>query len=78
MVPVTFIVVPRSSSPSRPREEASEDTEIANGTLLLDEAEERFLRNLGWVPDEEDHVPELTQEEISQMQKILSAQKCQK
>lgn len=26
--------------------------------------EEKFLRNLGWVPDEECHIPELTEEEI--------------
>jgi len=28
------------------------------------EDEEKFLRNLGWLPEEEVHVPELTQEEI--------------
>jgi len=28
------------------------------------EDEEKFLRNLGWLPEEEDHVPELTEEEI--------------
>jgi len=32
--------------------------------LLSLEDEERFLRNLGWVPEEEAHVPELTEEEI--------------
>lgn len=80
VVPVSFVVMPRSASPSAPsREEGtSDDTEIANATLVLDADEERFLRNLGWVPDEEDHVPALTPEEISQMQRILSAQKCQK
>ena len=32
--------------------------------LLSPEDEEKFLRDLGWVPEEEDHVPELTEEEI--------------
>jgi len=31
--------------------------------------EERFLRDLGWVPEEEAHVPELTEEEILEVQK---------
>jgi len=35
------------------------------------EDEERFLRNLGWVPEEEDHVPELTEEEILETKKFL-------
>jgi len=35
------------------------------------EDEERFLRNLGWVPEEESHVPELTEEEILEVKNYL-------
>jgi len=38
--------------------------------LLSLEDEERFLRDLGWVPEEEDHVPELTEEEILEANKL--------
>eukprot|EP01117_Protostelium_nocturnum_P002415 TRINITY_DN130_c0_g4_i1.p1 TRINITY_DN130_c0_g4~~TRINITY_DN130_c0_g4_i1.p1 ORF type:complete len:390 (-),score=157.21 TRINITY_DN130_c0_g4_i1:180-1349(-) len=31
---------------------------------------EKFLRNMGWVPEEEDHVPELTEEEINEASSI--------
>eukprot|EP01119_Soliformovum_irregulare_P010885 TRINITY_DN2681_c0_g1_i2.p5 TRINITY_DN2681_c0_g1~~TRINITY_DN2681_c0_g1_i2.p5 ORF type:complete len:333 (-),score=72.85 TRINITY_DN2681_c0_g1_i2:2526-3524(-) len=78
VVPVTFIVMPRSAPITSKDQSPDQDSEIANATLILDADEERFLRNLGWVPDEEDHVPALTPEEISQMQRTLNAQKCQK
>lgn len=35
------------------------------------EAEENFLRTLGWVPEEEDHVPELTEEEIQEVKRFI-------
>lgn len=38
------------------------------------EDEERFLRTLGWVPDEEDHVPELDDSEIEEVRLKLGSQ----
>lgn len=40
----------------------------------LAEDEERFLRLLGWVPEEEDHVPELEEEEIAEVRLKLNSQ----
>lgn len=39
----------------------------------LAEDEERFLRLLGWVPEEEDHVPELEEEEIAEVRHKLNS-----
>jgi len=36
------------------------------------EDEEKFLRNLGWVPEEEEKIPELTQDEIVQVKNHLN------
>lgn len=36
-------------------------------SITSEEDEEKFLRNLGWVPEEEDHVPELTEDEIKDL-----------
>jgi hypothetical protein len=38
------------------------------------EDEERFLRLLGWVPDEEDHVPELEEDEIAEVRLKINSQ----
>jgi len=38
----------------------------------MDEAEERFLRLLGWVPEEEDHVPCLEEDEIAEARERLA------
>jgi len=38
----------------------------------IDEAEEKFLRELGWKPDEEDHVPFLLEEEIAEARERLA------
>jgi len=41
-------------------------TKSSSPLVSSEEDEERFLRNLGWVPEEEAHVPELSEEEILQ------------
>jgi len=41
--------------------------------LLSVEDEERFLRDLGWVPEEEAHVPELTEEEKLEVKNVLQS-----
>jgi len=38
----------------------------------IDEAEEKFLRLLGWVPDDEYHVPCLEEEEIAEARERLA------
>lgn len=38
------------------------------------EDEERFLRLLGWVPEEEDHVPELEEDEIAEVRLKINGQ----
>jgi hypothetical protein len=42
--------------------------------LATVEDEERFLRLLGWVPDEEDHVPELEEDEIAEVRLKINSQ----
>jgi len=41
------------------------------GLVINVEEEEHFLRDLGWVPEEEAHVPVLSEEEIREVQAIL-------
>jgi len=43
--------------------------------VLNTEDEEKFLRDLGWVPEEEVHVPELTEQEILEVRAKLLPQK---
>lgn len=77
----------RESSPSRKdfdkKDDALNSDETASpseGTetngkspkLVSVEDEERFLRDLGWVPEEEHHVPELTEEEIMEVKSFMS------
>jgi hypothetical protein len=42
------------------------------------EDEERFLRDLGWTPEEEESIPELTSEEIVAVKNLLVGEKSAK
>mmetsp|Transcript_21708 Transcript_21708/g.30376 ORF Transcript_21708/g.30376 Transcript_21708/m.30376 type:complete len:422 (-) Transcript_21708:52-1317(-) len=52
-------------------DELDNTTEKQCKNYVSEEDEERFLRDLGWVPEEESHVPELTDEEILEVKKRL-------
>jgi len=53
----------------------NENLDVNNTTeknlLFSREEEEKFLRNLGWVPEEEESIPELTIEEIVQVKNLI-------
>eukprot|EP01114_Cavostelium_apophysatum_P014223 TRINITY_DN3636_c0_g1_i1.p1 TRINITY_DN3636_c0_g1~~TRINITY_DN3636_c0_g1_i1.p1 ORF type:complete len:431 (+),score=101.25 TRINITY_DN3636_c0_g1_i1:376-1668(+) len=57
--------VERSPPPTK-HAEAAPQSPLSLASI---EDEEKFLRGLGWVPEEESHVPELTAEEIAEVQR---------
>lgn len=56
---------------TNPPDDEPDATEKQCKNQVSEEDEERFLRDLGWLPEEESHVPELTDEEILQVKNRL-------
>jgi hypothetical protein len=79
--PTSQSSVAETNLPTNLREvDEAEDnrTRLDSPKLLSLEDEERFLRDLGWVPEEEAHVPELTEEEKLEVKKMLQQKAAEK
>jgi hypothetical protein len=63
---------PISESASTIESQEPLETRRRKSSSFTIEDEEKFLRNLGWVPEEEESIPELTHEEIVQVKGHMS------